>query len=325
MTAGVRYTAEHKTLNTLNTSLVYNPGAANNGATNPPSNGVVFPFIADLSKDANAVTPKFSVNWQATPDAMVYVSAARGYKSGGYSNTARLVLGAGFGPEYIWSYEAGAKTDWFDHRLRVDVAGFKYDWTGLQFSSTIAPQVSVISNAGVAALTGFGANVTAKPTDGLTLTLDATLLSSRYTNFANYALPSGLRQFVGNDKAYNSTTQIYNATGKQLTNAPPVSVIVTAQKDFELDTGADLYVRGEYIYNARTYFDPSNVAIASRPNYTLLNASIGYSPPHSHWTVALWGKNMADSMYVNGGNYGGSITAPVGDPRTFGVRVNYTY
>ena len=155
MTEGLRYTEEHKTLNTFNTQVVYNPGAANNGATKPPSNGVVFPFIADLSRDSAALTPKFAVNWQVTPDAMVYVSATRGYKSGGYSNTARLVLGANFGPEYIWAYEVGAKTDWFDHRLRIDLAAFHYDWTGLQFSSTIAPLVSVTSNAGAATLNGF--------------------------------------------------------------------------------------------------------------------------------------------------------------------------
>ncbi len=325
VSAGLRYTEEHKTLDTFNTSLIYNPGAANNGATAPPSNGVVYPFVADLSRNAHALTPKFGVNWQATPDAMLYVSATNGYKSGGYSNTARTVAGAGFGPEFIWSYEVGAKTDWLEHRLRVDIAGFHYDWTGLQFASTVAPDITATSNAGAATLNGLEANVIVKPAPGLTLTANTTLLASKYVSFNAYALPSIIKPFLMADPNYNSVAGTYNASGKQLVNAPPVSVNLRAQKDFDLADGADLFIRAQYQFDARTYFDPTNVLIASRPAYSLVNASIGYSPPHSRWQVALWGKNLADTQYINGANLGGTLTGPVGDPRTFGVRIDYDY
>ena len=323
--AGLRYTEEHKTLDTFNTSLVYDLGAANNGVTAPPSNGVVYPFVADLSRNAHALTPKFEINWQATPGAMIYVSATNGYKSGGYSNTARAVVGAGFGPEFLWAYEAGAKTDWLQHRLRIDVAGFHYDWTGLQFASTVAPDITATSNAGAATLNGLEADVIAKPMSGLTLTANTTLLASRYVSFNAYALPSIIKPFVLADPNFNQAAGTYNASGKELVNAPLVSINLSAQKDFDLGNGADLIVRAQYQFDARTFFDPTNVKIASRPGCSLINASIGYSPPHSHWQVALWGKNLADTQYINGANLGGTLTGPVGDPRTFGLRIDYNY
>jgi len=104
-----------------------------------------------------------------------------------------------------------------------------------------------------------------------------------------------------------------------------VSVNLSAQQDFDLTNGADLFVRAEYAYTSRVYLDPTDVLIESRPAFSLVNASVDYSPAHSHWQVALWGKNLADTQYINGINGGAFVTTPIGDPRTFGVRINYAY
>ena len=72
-------------------------------------------------------------------------------------------------------------------------------------------------------------------------------------------------------------------------------------------------------------FSLSELLRRRRPNFSLVNASIGYSPANSHWTVALWGKNLADTQYINGILGSNDVIAPVGDPRTLGVRINYTY
>ncbi len=84
-------------------------------------------------------------------------------------------------------------------------------------------------------------------------------------------------------------------------------------------------MRGEYQYASRTFFDPSNVLANSRGAYGLVHASIGYTPAQGHWSVALWGRNLTDKV-VRAGYAGGS--PPLGhfvtNPRTFGIRINYT-
>jgi iron complex outermembrane receptor protein len=354
ITLGARYTEEVKRWDGINTQWVYDPGAANNGALSTSNATADFPFIRGygsnkpwLSKKLNALTPKISVDWQITDSAMVYASAAKGFRSGGFANSARkdtptgtltpaitTPVKADYGSEKIKAYEVGAKTDWFDKRLRFNIAYFVNDWTDLQVGVLVAPSVAITSNAASARTSGFDIDVTAKPLDGLTLTASATLMpDAKYVDYANASPPSGiiLNNILASspvDPRYKTTGPlgpVYDASGKRLTSAPETTVLLSAQKDFELPGGDELYVRGEYNYTSVTYYEVSNSPLASRPAYSLYNAQIGYNLAGGHWQMALWGRNLADEQYVNYINPGTGITASVGVPRTFGVRLNYTY
>src|SRR3546814_9243735 len=75
-----------------------------------------------------AWTPKIGIDYDVADDVMVYASATRGFKSGGF----QLGDGRPFLPEYIWSYEVGLKSTLLDRRLRENVSAFSYDYTTLQ-------------------------------------------------------------------------------------------------------------------------------------------------------------------------------------------------
>jgi iron complex outermembrane receptor protein len=335
--AGVRYDWEHKTLNIYNITTQYEPGVVPvyPAVGNVPCCISPFPdpFIADLNQDAHSTTPKVNVTWQATPDAMLYATVSEGYHSGGYNFTARDAIGAAYGPELLWSYEGGAKTEWFDHTLRINVSVFRYLWQGLQFNTAVSstPPISITSNAGDASENGLEANVVWKPQfiDGLTLTGNTTLLSSRYDNFPAYAPPGGLPSIGLSPKCTSPNglkCNLYNASGNQLVDAPDVSIFATAQKDFDLGGLGTAFIRGEWSYTSTMYFDPTDAPIASQPSYSLFNASVGFHPAkYPQWDFTLWGKNLTN-QYVNEGYAAGFLveTTP-GDPLTFGVRIAYKY
>lgn len=339
ITVGGRYTTEKRGLNNTENFFAVGGGLHTRAqalAADPVLAGCVKAmkscggnYVGDLSHDYTSFAPKVSLNWQVTPDTMLYASAANAYKSGGFNFTyanQSAFLPPNFGPEKIWDYELGAKNDFFDHTLRLNVALFRYNWTGLQFSSLVAPAVSTVANAGNAHITGFELTATSKPAEGLTLTAGLTLLSSRYDEFSAYSVPGGLTSYLAGNPKYKASAQTLDASGNRLVNAPPVSLNVTANKDFDLADGAVFYLRGEYQYVGQTYFDPSNLPINSRPAYSLVNASAGFTPPNSHWTFAVWGKNLGDKLVPSG--YGAGSPPPayfVSDPRTFGVRINYSY
>jgi iron complex outermembrane receptor protein len=280
-----------------------------------------------LRQDASATTPKAAFNWQITPDALLYVSASKGFKSGGFSPTARQDEGASFGPEKLTAYEVGAKTDWLAHTLRVNLSLFRYNWTGQQFNAAVTPQLTVVANAGASRTNGFEANIIWKPIQDLMLTASTTLLDSQYTDFPAYTFPVGFRPLLllAKDPNYNVATGTYNAKGKHLVNAPNVSVNFTAQKDWKLARGANIFLRGEWSHTSRMFFDPTNIPIASRPPTRITNASAGYTPANAHWDFVVWVKNIEGERYVNGIYATGTVTAPVTAPRTFGVRINYNY
>lgn len=87
-------------------------------------------------QQAKLFTPRFAVNFKPHDDILLFASATRGFKSGGWNarGTAPGDL-LPFEPEKAWSYEAGIKADLFDRRLRANLTVYQLDVTGLQTPS----------------------------------------------------------------------------------------------------------------------------------------------------------------------------------------------
>ena len=78
-------------------------------------------------------TPRFALNWKPNDDILLFASATRGFKSGGWNaretSPTRILP---FGPEKVWSYEIGAKTELFDRRLRANSPDIRRRWRWLR-------------------------------------------------------------------------------------------------------------------------------------------------------------------------------------------------
>jgi iron complex outermembrane receptor protein len=301
---------------------------------------VVFPFvlgygtsIPDAVQNVTAFTPKVGLQWQATKDAFLYVSVTRGFKSGGFNFTARNTFGDSYQPEWITTYEVGAKTDWWDKRLRIDASVFRNDWSNLQVSQTIVlpnlnTPVQQSSNAASARSTGLDADITFKPWDEWTFTSSVTWLPDAvYLNYTGGQAANFIKALLiqRGDPRENAGFNVYNASGNRLQNAPDLSANITGQKDFDLGNGNTAFIRGEAAYTGNTYFDISDDPISRRNPFTLFNASVGWASPGGHYQVELWGRNIADKQYWNTISVGSLPIGIPGSPRTFGIQLNYTY
>ena len=124
MTLGLRYTDEEKSSSqrTIYLSFLDDPNAADGGFTN---------FEGDWSEP----TGKFNVTWDVSDEVMTYMTLSSSYKSGGFnpisaeSDLLNPELGgnpdlAEFEPEFIYSFEVGAKTRLFDNTLQANVTYF---------------------------------------------------------------------------------------------------------------------------------------------------------------------------------------------------------
>jgi iron complex outermembrane receptor protein len=210
----------------------------------------------------------------------------------------------------------GAKTDWLDKRLRVNLTGFLYHYSGLQVQSLLSPGNIEIGNARSARVKGLELETLAKPIPGLTLTTNVSLLDAAYGPFANASVAAGILPFVLSDPRYNPTTTFFNATDNRLTDAPRVSGLEAAQYDYALSNAA-IYGRVEYSYQSKTYFDPTNVAVLSQGGYGLWNTAVGYQSAGSPWKFQALVKNLTNKQYLITAAAPGSIpTGDAGPPRT---------
>ena len=85
--------------------------------------------------------------------ALAYVSATRGFKSGGF-NPSSTAPGRGYAPEWAWSYEGGWKGALMGGRSRFAVSAFVMDYTNLQVQTPIGIGVFDIRNAAAATIRG---------------------------------------------------------------------------------------------------------------------------------------------------------------------------
>jgi iron complex outermembrane receptor protein len=193
-TAGIRYTDEEKTFSIRDNraSCIANPapiGCLNNNLV--ASNGVAIP----LKQRAKIWTPRFALNFKANEDVLLFASATKGFKSGGWNarGTRRDTL-LPFDPEIAWSYEAGAKTEWFDNRLRVNLTGFFLDVKALQTPSAFVNPTDgsvtfITQNFADYENKGLELEVTAQPVTGLSLYFNLGWQDDRY-KVADTLLPN---------------------------------------------------------------------------------------------------------------------------------------
>lgn len=238
-TAGIRYTDEEKTFSISDNraSCIANPapvGCLNNNII--AANGVVVP----LKQRTKQWTPRFAVNWRPNPDLMVFASATRGFKSGGWNarGTDRRTL-LPFDPETVWSYEAGVRSEWLDRRLRVNLTGFVLDTRDLQTPSAfVNPATGAVTfitqNFADYENRGLELELTAVPTEGLNLYLNLGWQDDRY-KVADTLLPNrfgvkSVRQQQLDCRAQLAAGRLPLASGAR--NAPDCAAgIVTATGD----------------------------------------------------------------------------------------------
>ena len=290
LTAGLRYSDETKEHVTI-------------------MNGVMLP---DSSGKASwdAFTPKFTVGYDLSEDLFVYATASRGFKSGGFNSVSNSPV---FDPEYLWNYEVGLKGTAADGRVRGAVTGFIYDYTDIQVR--IYPEVTgapiPIDNASKAEVKGLEVEGSLMPFDNFQFDLSIAYIDGSYKDY-----------ITANPNAGNA---LQDLSGNRMIHSPRIKANIGAEYVLDLGGAGSLALRGEYIHSGKIYFDQFNVDQTKQASYDLWNAYLTYTSPDGRWTVAAWGKNLDDEVYVlqiyPSGLLGmRGLLAP---PRTYGIRVGY--
>ena len=198
VTAGVRYTDEKKTLKLNDNRASCNDGTLeatclDNSTLIVPANGttVLTPQTIPTQLRAKLWTPRFAINYKPDRDILLFASATRGFKSGGWNARATAPSQfLPFDPEKVWSYEAGIKSEFFNHRVRANITAFRLDVSDLQIlAGLLNPTTGALTfltrNFADYRNTGLEAEFTVVPADGLNL----------YTNIGyqhdKYRVPTG--------------------------------------------------------------------------------------------------------------------------------------
>jgi iron complex outermembrane recepter protein len=299
MTAGIRFTHDEKSF-TIDQIRV-------------PS-GVPVVALTTFANDWSAFTPRYDLDYKVTPDDLLYFSASRGYKEGGFNGrpTAPGEVNS-FGPEYVWTYELGSKNEWDEHRLRSNVDIFLMNYTNIQLTSVEAGPdetvLQVVDNAGNAKIKGAELDIAARPVPALELNLSGGYLDARYTE-----LNPGVT---------------YVTLSSQFMKTPRWSGTAGAQYLWNLFNRSSINARVDYSYSSRTYNDLENTPVLVQGGYGVLGARTTWHSANRKWMVAIFGANLTNKTVIESADSAlsslGLADADYGPPRQYGASLRYSF
>lgn len=308
-TAGLRYTSDHKSVS--GTTYV-------DGGQLPPIPGTTSPANQNVLFDK--LTYRAVLDHHFTPDVMGYVSYDTGFKSGQYNLIA--YADPPVRPESLYAWQAGVKSEFLDHRVRANLAGFRYNYTNIQITQVVTGGTELL-NAASARLYGADFDFNAAITQDFQIQGSAEWLHGRYIDFPD--APSyvpNVNPVTGLPVGANSLVTI-NGAGKTTVHSPVATAFLGGDYTVPMSAGR-LEMNLNVSYNSGYYWDPDNRL--KQPETTLLGAFVKWMSSQQPWDLRLWSNNLTDRKYYSYESAFslGDVASPAA-PRTYGATFTYHF
>jgi iron complex outermembrane receptor protein len=302
---------------------------------------------------------RLTLDYRISDDHMVYATASEAFRSGGYSYTVGTTSGAAQSaaiatgliaaftpPERVRNDETGARTEWLDGRLRLNLTYFEMAYTNRQGPVQVADVTSptgfriVLVNTGDVDLSGYELEGQIAATDNFMIDFAAGLVDSELkdpcANNGDFLFPGPVEDSYSLGGRWTLPLQrgggltfglSYAYTGPQQTHPGG-----TTLQCFTVTGAPNPFANG--LLDSRYLL----------PDYSLLNGRIRYTSAAGDWELALFGNNLTDEVYGNyasrfGGGFWdsptglGAVAAPQrsalginrGRPREYGVSFQYKF
>ena len=191
--------------------------------------------------------------------SMAYVSATRGFKSGGF-NPSSTVPGRGYAPEWAWSYEGGWKGTLMGGRSRFATSAFIMDYTNLQVQTPIGIGVFDIRNAAAATIRGVEVENTSRIGRGIEAGGHFTWLDATYDRYI----------------AVNNLNVSGDVAGNRLNNAPEWAGRLWVEWAGDVGRSRRMSISAESTAQSTVFYTPFNDSIQRQSPYGLLGGRIEY-------------------------------------------------
>ncbi len=220
--------------------------------------------------EEDMTTPKVTLTHFASDDFTFYGSLAQAKKPGGIST----VTGGGFGmynpednrfeAEEMTVYELGMKSTMMGGKMRFNADIFLQDFTDKQTATQVVnPETGILqsrtTNASKAEVKGLELDVQYFVNDNLSATLSYTHLNAHYSDFTRLTAGASNLANAGNctiytDSGGKSTCSI-DLSGNPLENAPPNSMVLGLNYNWEASNGATWVAEADIMFQDDRYID----------------------------------------------------------------------
>lgn len=275
----------------------------------------IAPNVAD--SDTTSLDPSVILEWDANENALLYASYKESFRSGGFNAAAIGVIAQGetasadfvFDKETITAYELGMKTDFNEGRVRLNIAGYLYDFKDFQTTVTLDPNIA----------TSRAIVNTDQEIWGIDLEAVVSI-TENLTGAFSYSHVDGDQDEVTNP----GTGVVTKQDGLQ--GAPEDSFAVSFDYNRAIGDNRELFANATYSYKDEALAIPAQGNASeirfSQQNLLSGRIGVGFDMGGREASISLWGENLTDDEYTIDGlpfNTFAYNTAVFGTPRTYGV------
>jgi iron complex outermembrane receptor protein len=255
-----------------------------------------------------------ALDYQLTPDTLLYATGRRGYNPGGFNAYAPTPETRKFQPESVVDVEAGVKANWtlWDMPGHIALDAFHDHYTNIQRNVAVvgAGINTITENAALATLEGIEFEGRISPIDSVELTGIYAYANSRYDEYQSPTAGnlSGL-PFTGGPRNQ------YSATGRYKL---PVT-----------DRMGKVSIAATYSWQAHIQFSDRELG-GIIPPHGLLDVRMDWDDVAGRpFDASFFMTNATDQVYIAGGTvvYSALGVNPViyGEPRMWGFQLRYRF
>ena len=263
------------------------------------------------------LSPRLVADYHVNDNLMVFASAAKGYKAGGFN---AVQINSRFDNEDVWNYEAGIKHVLPGCRLQYDASVYYYVYDNrqaLRLDSTTTVPRFVVDTSDLEAW-GLEFNAMWQASRALTLDFNAGYIDATYKD---YVTDSGV-----------------DLSG-QATGIPKWSFSAGGAYRWDLGDHGTLRAAARYGYRGRTRCNNDSLvqgscglspALRLGESREMATLRLGWTEANGRFGVAVYGENLLDNQYVSAlGTYGKTVLGTVGarltTPRMWGLEFSANF
>jgi outer membrane receptor protein involved in Fe transport len=275
--------------------------------------------------------PKGAIQYRFSDDKMVYALYSQGYRTGGVNRSrGDPTLPREYDSDLLINYEAGAKTQWLEGRVQINLVGYHMVWKDFQLEVTDPsffldppddqPFQTVVTNVGDAVQDGIDFDITALPLDGLEVGFNGSWLLKHETTDPLLVV----------DPRNPAEPALDLPEGIELPLSPDFSASAYVQYSWEIaEFGADAFVRFQYSYTGESmnYLEPSPEPYPQLVQNDYHIGDIRAGLGRGTWEGELFLNNVWDErpeIYHEVGfseRFWGADRIITAQPRSFGLRI----
>ena len=271
-------------------------------------------------------TPKYLLEYKATPDVLLYGSAAKGFREGGQNialppgpapigcDTDLTNLGLSssevgtFKSDSLWNYEAGFKSSFADRRFTLNGTGFWIEWDKIQ--QLVALPLcgyGITANSGHARSQGAEVEFNGRLTPELTLGIAFGYEDARITEKGATPQPVG--------------SPVYNV--------PKLNYAADLEYARPLTSEWSGFGRASYAYVGHSYSGNNYPPLEYRPSYNIVDLRAGARRARIELTAFVKNltnkhANLGDAILI-GAEVPGQPRFVINQPRTIGLEARYLF